>query len=119
MKKGKQRTPYFIKRKDGNLFLFAGLYDCVKFEGKKSLLVTFSLYYIYVLLIIIDEENPLYTFTVITTTSASTSIEFLHDRMPVILENDSQELATWLDPRTPWCPELARLLKPFTGELEL
>jgi len=34
LKKGKNRTPYFIKRKDGNLFLFAGLYDCVKFEGK-------------------------------------------------------------------------------------
>jgi len=97
LKKGKQRTPYFVKRKDGNLFLFAGLYDSAKFE---------------------DEESSLYTYTIITTTSASTSIEFLHDRMPVILENGSEELSTWLDPRTPWCPELARLLKPFTGELE-
>lgn len=70
-------------------------------------------------IVITDEETPLYTYTVITTTSASTSIEFLHDRMPVILENGSKELATWLDPRIPWCPELARLLKPFTGELEL
>ncbi|RIA97476.1 hypothetical protein C1645_732438 [Glomus cerebriforme] len=96
LKKGKQRIPYFIKRKDGNLFLFAGLYDCVNFE---------------------DEETPLYTYTIITT-SASTSIEFLHDRMPAILENGSEELSTWLDPRTPWCPELAGLLKPFTGELE-
>ncbi|GBC09521.1 hypothetical protein RclHR1_08940006 [Rhizophagus clarus] len=97
LKKGNQRIPYFVKRKDGNLFLFAGLYDSVKFE---------------------DEENSLYTYTIITTTSASTSIEFLHDRMPAILENGSEELSTWLDPRTPWCPELARLLKPFTGELE-
>jgi hypothetical protein len=39
--------------------------------------------------------------------------------MPVILENGSEELSKWLDPRTPWCPELARLLKPFTGELDL
>ncbi|CAI2162340.1 13704_t:CDS:2 [Funneliformis geosporum] len=95
LKKDKKRHPYYIKRKDGNLFLFAGLYDCVKFE-----------------------ENPLYTYTIITTMS-STSIEFLHDRMPVILENGSEELATWLDPRTPWNPELARLLKPFAGELEI
>ncbi|RGB38783.1 hypothetical protein C1646_691502 [Rhizophagus diaphanus] len=97
LKKGKQRIPYFIKRKDGNLFLFAGLYDSVKFE---------------------DEETTLYTYTIITTTSSSTSIEFLHDRMPVVLENGSEELSTWLDPRTPWSPELARLLTPFTGELE-
>ncbi|CAG8456655.1 10349_t:CDS:2 [Funneliformis caledonium] len=97
LKKDKKRIPYFIKRKDGNLFLFAGLYDCVKFE---------------------DEENPLYTYTIITTMS-SAPIEFLHDRMPVILENGSEELATWLDPRTPWSPELVRLLKPFAGELEI
>lgn len=104
--------------------MFAGLYDCVKLEGKKVYYLTFLLHYIYsnlyfVLFVITDEETPLYTYTIITTTSASTSIEFLHDRMPVILDNDSKELATWLDPRTPWCPELARLLKPFTGGLEL
>ena len=81
----------------------------------------FQLNYYYVKLyfsIIIDEEDPLYTYTIITT-SAPTSIEFLHDRMPVILENGSEELTAWLDPRKPWSPELARLLKPFEGELEL
>lgn len=40
--------------------------------------------------------------------------------MPVILENGSEELRTWLDPnRYTWSTELQSLLKPFEGELEL
>jgi hypothetical protein len=39
--------------------------------------------------------------------------------MPVILENGSEELYTWLDPgRNKWSKELQSLLKPFSGELE-
>jgi hypothetical protein len=39
--------------------------------------------------------------------------------MPVILENGSEALRTWLDPtRTEWSKELQSLLKPFGGELE-
>ena len=30
---GKDRIPHFIKRKDGQLMCFAGLWDCVKYEG--------------------------------------------------------------------------------------
>jgi putative SOS response-associated peptidase YedK len=30
---GKERIPHFIKRKDGNLLCFAGLWDCVQYEG--------------------------------------------------------------------------------------
>lgn len=39
--------------------------------------------------------------------------------MPVILENGSEALRTWLDPKlTTWTPELQSLLKPYDGELE-
>ena len=39
--------------------------------------------------------------------------------MPVILDNDSGQIGTWLDPnRSQWSNELQSLLKPFTGELE-
>jgi hypothetical protein len=40
--------------------------------------------------------------------------------MPVILENGSEELRTWLDPKkSTWSKELQSLLKPFKGELEI
>ena len=39
--------------------------------------------------------------------------------MPVILENGSEDIRTWLDPkRSTWTKELQSLLKPFEGELE-
>ena len=40
--------------------------------------------------------------------------------MPVILENGSEEIRTWLDPkRSAWSKDLQSLLKPFNGELEV
>ncbi|KAE9375573.1 DUF159-domain-containing protein [Stipitochalara longipes BDJ] len=98
LKKGKDKVPHFVKRKDGKLMCFAGLWDCVQYEGS-------------------DEKH--YTYTVITTDS-NKQLKFLHDRMPVILENGSEELRTWLDPnRSTWSRELQSLLKPFRGELEV
>lgn len=65
-----------------------------------------------------DSDEKLYTYTVITT-SSNPYLRFLHDRMPVILDMGSQEMATWLDPhRTTWSKELQSLLKPYEGELE-
>lgn len=76
---------------------FAGLWDCVQYEGS---------------------EDKHYTYTVITTDS-NKQLKFLHDRMPVILENGSEDVRTWLDPkRYIWSKELQSLLKPFDGELE-
>jgi putative SOS response-associated peptidase YedK len=31
---GKEKVPHFVRRKDGDLMCFAGLWDCVKYEGK-------------------------------------------------------------------------------------
>ena len=40
--------------------------------------------------------------------------------MPVILDNGSEDLRTWLDPkRHSWSKELQSLLKPYEGELEI
>lgn len=94
---GKEKVPHFVKRKDGNLMCFAGLWDCVKYE---------------------DTEEKLYTYTIITTDS-NKQLSFLHDRMPVILEPGSEAVKTWLDPtRNKWSKELQSLLKPYEGELE-
>lgn len=39
--------------------------------------------------------------------------------MPVILDNGSDSIRTWLDPsRTEWSQDLQSLLKPYAGELE-
>ncbi|MCJ1311896.1 hypothetical protein MMC25_005569 [Agyrium rufum] len=94
---GREKVPHYVKRSDEQLMCFAGLWDCVKFEGS---------------------EEKLYTYTIITTDS-NTQLKFLHDRMPVILENGSDEIRTWLDPaRSSWSKELQSLLKPFPGQLE-
>lgn len=94
---GKQKIPHFVKRQDGNLMCFAGLWDCVKYE---------------------DKEDKLYTYSIITTDS-NKQLKFLHDRMPVILNAGSEEMQTWLDPtRNKWSKELQSLLKPFEGKLE-
>jgi putative SOS response-associated peptidase YedK len=111
---GKERLPHFVKRKDGGVMCFAGLWDCVKYEsdgkedreegqeGRRE-----------------GEKDKLYTYAVITTDS-NKQLQFLHDRMPVILEPGSEEMRTWLDPtNVGWNRELQSMLKPFQGELEV
>ncbi|KAL4992366.1 DUF159-domain-containing protein [Aspergillus falconensis] len=94
---GKDRIPHYTRRKDGDLMYFAGLWDCVTYEGI---------------------EEKLYTFTVITT-SARPSLSWLHDRMPVILDPNTEAWNAWLDPkRTSWSKELQAVLKPYEGELD-
>ncbi|KAM3425001.1 hypothetical protein BST61_g6971 [Cercospora zeina] len=94
---GKEKIPHFMKRKDGRLVCFAGLWDMAQFEGS---------------------DEKLYTFTIITTDS-NKQLKFLHDRMPVILEPGSDELKMWLNPNlVGWNKELQSVLKPYQGELE-
>jgi putative SOS response-associated peptidase YedK len=98
----KEKVPHYVKRADGKLMYFAGLWDCVRFEGEGE-----------------GEGEALYTYTVITTGS-NNQLRFLHDRMPVILEPGSEEMRTWLDPgRGEWSKELQGVLRPFAGELEV
>src|SRR5437762_14141205 len=40
LKKGKERVPYYTRRRDGKLLCMAGLWDSVKFEGEYLLNLT-------------------------------------------------------------------------------
>ena len=33
LKKGKEKVPHYVKRQDGKLMCFAGLWDCAQYEG--------------------------------------------------------------------------------------
>lgn len=97
---GKEKIPHFVKRKDGQLMCFAGLWDCVTYEDMK-------------------EGEKLYTYAIITTDS-NKQLKFLHDRMPVVLEPGSENMRVWLEPsNVGWNKELQGMLKPFQGELEI
>ncbi len=82
---GKQ--PFFITRDDGQLMLFAGLYDEVKGA----------------------DGDPLESYAIITT-AANERMSALHDRMPVILDPD--DVADWLDPEQTATGPLEHLLRP-------
>ncbi|KAL4587907.1 hypothetical protein LXL04_000784 [Taraxacum kok-saghyz] len=86
-KDGGKKQPYYIHLKDDRPFVFAGLYD----SWKNS------------------EGEIQYTFTILTTSSSST-LSWLHDRMPVILGN-KVSIDEWLD-GTP-SSKFDSLLKPY------
>jgi putative SOS response-associated peptidase YedK len=90
----KLKVPYFIRPKDRKLFAFAGIYSIWHdVEGR-----------------------PLYSFSILTT-RPSKEMEPIHDRMPVIL-HPGQE-ASWLDRRISERGQLAELLVPYDGALEI
>jgi len=90
----KEKIPHFTKRADGKLLCMAGLWDCVQYA---------------------ESPEKLYTYT----TDSNKQLKFLHDRMPVILDNGSDAMRTWLDPkRHIWSKELQGLLHPYQGQLE-
>ncbi|KAI0554457.1 hypothetical protein F4679DRAFT_526120 [Xylaria curta] len=95
---GREKLPHYVRRKDGKLMCFAGLWDVVQYE---------------------NEEEKQYTYTIITT-SSNKQLNFLHDRMPAILDNGSKKMRNWLDPgRYEWSKELQSLLMPYDGELDV
>ncbi|KAF7845629.1 UPF0361 protein DC12 isogeny [Senna tora] len=72
-KDGSRKQPYYIHFKDGRPLVFAALYD----SWQNS------------------EGEILYTFTILTTSSSS-ALQWMHDRMPVIL-GDKGATGTWLN----------------------
>ncbi|KAJ7961657.1 Embryonic stem cell-specific 5-hydroxymethylcytosine-binding protein [Quillaja saponaria] len=95
-KDGSKKQPYYIHFKDGRPLVFAALYDSWKdAEGERLL----------------PKEGKgceiLYTFTILTTSSSS-ALQWLHDRMPVIL-GDKGSTDTWLNSSS----KLNMLLKPY------
>ena len=85
---GKQ--PYCIRLKDGELFAFAGLYD-VWHDA---------------------EANELYSYTIITT-APNGLVAPIHNRMPVILHRDNEDV--WLDKNTD-SAHLRSLLVPYRAD---
>ncbi|XP_022758778.1 uncharacterized protein LOC111305469 [Durio zibethinus] len=83
-KDGSKKQPYYIYFKDGRPLVFAALYD--SWEN--------------------SEGEKLYTFTILTTSSSS-ALQWLHDRMPVIL-GDKGSTDTWLN-----ASKFDTLLKPY------
>ncbi|XP_043718525.1 abasic site processing protein YoqW isoform X2 [Telopea speciosissima] len=85
-KDGSKKQPYYIHFKDERPLVFAALYD----SWNNS------------------EGEVLYTFTIVTTCSSS-SLQWLHDRMPVILGNEGSTDA-WLNGSL---SKLDSVLKPY------
>lgn len=87
-KKGEDKTPYYIYLKEHKPFAFAGLYEHWKD----------------------DKGKELNTFTIITT-KANKLVGKIHDRMPVILQENKEK--EWLNLETK-IEDLKMLLKPFS-----
>ncbi|XP_057780962.1 uncharacterized protein LOC130999452 isoform X2 [Salvia miltiorrhiza] len=86
-KDGSKKQPYYIHFKDGRPLVFAALFDSWKNA----------------------EGETLYTFTIITTSSSS-SLAWLHDRMPVIL-GSKESTDWWLSDSS--LSNLDNILKPY------
>ena len=91
-KKSGTRLPYRFTFKDGRIFSFAGIYDHWKDKN----------------------GDELRSFSIITT-EANRPISQVHDRMPVILNQDDE--LHWINPRLE-LDEAKKLLKPYP-EMEL
>jgi putative SOS response-associated peptidase YedK len=88
----KSKTPMRIKLKSDDLFAMAGIW-----EAWKS-----------------PEGKTLYTCSVITT-GPNELMKDIHDRMPVILKPDDENI--WLNPSISNSKELNKLLVPFDANL--
>lgn len=87
---GKQKTPYLFHDKDEIYLSFAGLYEVAHdAEGKE-----------------------IKSFTIITT-KANKSMQGIHERMPVILTKEEEEI--WLDHETPQ-EKLLELLDGYSSK---
>jgi putative SOS response-associated peptidase YedK len=87
------KQPYHFRRKDGELFGFAGLWE----EWKRP-----------------EDGSSLLTCTILTT-EANETVGRIHERMPVILHPGDEAL--WLDPDSQDTAELLPLFVPYPDDL--
>jgi putative SOS response-associated peptidase YedK len=92
-KEGSRKIPYLIQTSDEKPFAMAGLWESWRPKDASA--------------------KPLETFTVITTT-ANEATSFVHDRMPVILDQD--QYLTWLDEAFDDVESLKSMLGPYASE---
>jgi len=88
---GKEKIPYYFRLKNCQPFAFAGLWDRWRPHG----------------------QDELRTCTIITT-NANSMLAGMHDRMPVILNND--QCRRWLTTDEMPAEEAAAMLQPYPAE---
>jgi len=86
------KQPYHVCLKSGEPFALAGLFDVWRSGDGKERLVSLC----------------------VLTTEAPEGLNWLHERMPVVLDYDRYD--QWLDRSTPDIGELPQLLQPFPAE---
>jgi len=91
----KGKIPYYIKPKEDEYFMVAGIWDL--WSPKQTLF---------------GEDEIL--STAIITTEPNELMEEIHERMPVILDEEAQKI--WLDSKVEDIALLKSLLKPFDSE---
>ena len=87
------KQPYYIQSHDGQPLVMAGLWESWKQN---------------------DESPPIETFTILTT-EANLTMQFLHDRMPVFLQQE--QFADWLRCDGKDIQNVQKMLKPATESL--
>jgi putative SOS response-associated peptidase YedK len=91
----KKKQPWYVRRRDGDLFAFAGLW--ASWRPTKG-----------------SDEGRIASCTIITT-EANEAMAAIHHRMPVVLPPDAW--AEWLDPANDDVEALQSLLVPAPSEL--
>ncbi|KAL0044513.1 hypothetical protein WJX82_010311 [Trebouxia sp. C0006] len=92
-KEGSRRQPFYVNMGEGQTMRMAGLFDV--WSGGA-------------------DDAPLYTYTIMTTDS-SKRLQWLHDRMPVILTSDEQ-VEAWLDTKPLSDKVFNSICTPYNGE---
>jgi len=91
--KSPRKQPYYIRREDGGVLAFAGLYELWRDKDRPD----------------DDPDSWLWTATIITT-RAEDEVGRIHDRMPMVIE--SARWADWLDPTATSAEALHGLMTP-------
>ena len=93
-KAGRSKQPFYISRTDSQPFFMAGLWESWRDKDK-------------------PDSTPVETCTILTT-QANKIMEPLHDRMPVILPNQTLDL--WLDKEFADQSRLKKMLVPYAAD---
>jgi putative SOS response-associated peptidase YedK len=88
---GKVKQPFCFEVNEGDMFAFAGIWDCWRSPTREFI-----------------------QSCTILTTSPNAATSFVHDRMPVIV--DPADYNFWLDPGMKNEQEACRLLRPYNAE---
>jgi putative SOS response-associated peptidase YedK len=91
--KSSRKQPYYIRREDGGVLAFAGLYELWRDKDRPD----------------DDPDSWLWTATIITT-RAEDEVGRIHDRMPMVIEPG--RWADWLDPAATSAEALHGLMTP-------